>query len=336
MLCRGAIGGKPNQLSCAGRLLECLGPLGVPADSELPVGTGEVRLDRLDRHERLSRDLCVRAPLAASWAMRSSVTVRCASGARPATRRNSSAAPRSQSSAPSPANSACASSSVSRARASPLTDGGRGRPPATSARARTGPARVVLDERAFERDHRVVEVSARRQHEAPAASADRACPWDPGSRDSFEPRRHRLGAVELARGDRRLIASPSTRQTAGSRNRISSSKLIATASRSSAASACRLKLDEAERTRPQHPHDGLDRVARRRDGIAYLSESSPVGVHERPPDTGPLVELPIEQEVARFLRQRLRCLPLAGPELREHAVEQDVRQRRFVALVHCD
>src|SRR5436305_14734649 len=95
------------------------------------------------------------------------------------------------------------------------------------------------------------------------------------------------------------------------------------------------ELGETERAIPDHRDDRF--VLRRGCGCsAHLFEPTEVGVDVRAPDadTARCHPLLLERE-DQLVAELGSALPVTGPGLEDELVEQDVRERRFVALVAC-
>ena len=68
--------------------------------------------------------------------------------------------------------------------------------------------------------------------------------------------------------------------------------------------------------------------------LAHHSETAAVRVDERPPGIDPFPADPeLLEGIAHLLRQPRGVVPLAGPGLGDDPVQEDVGERRLVALV---
>ena len=301
-------------------------------DPQLAIDATEVRLDRLAADEDVGGDRLVREPAAARRAMRSSVGVRSVGAARVAVRAWSSRARSPHCRAPSSSNSSAARANSSRACRFCLR------------RRRTWP--VTSSVRASSKGMGHASCSARARSSAPAApsrspSAASRSPWQraatarfhgiPDRAAAVERCEHRARAVEVAGSDRSLdrvaLDAPDRRlaeadplprrdrrsEMRGGRRRSRRRRARRDRECGPRASARSARPSCRPRARRRRVQDG-----RRRTHARCCWRHVDAGERE------PLV---------RAVGELRGEFPVTGPALEQHPVEEDVGERRLVALV---
>ena len=177
---------------------------------------------------------------------------------------------------------------------------------------------------------------SRREHQTPAAGRDRETPRDArAGRALLEAAR---AALALARASPTAsaasIASPSTRQIAGSRK--------ATRSNTSSASVrCRSaeprlaggELGQSEAAAPDRRDHRLPRSALAAASRTDSTRPAYASTYARQRCSGLRLDPVLPEGVDHAFGQLRRLGQVAGPGLDDHAIEQDVGERRLVALL---